>query len=225
MLEELFNLVKEVTNQNTETSSTIPIGQSDAIVAEATNTVASGMRNLVSGGGLGSLISMFNDNKGSSKSGGGLLSNPIVSMMVGHFAEKLMSKFKMGSNEAGKISSSVIPNVLKDLVNKTNDPGNNSFSLDKILNSITGGKVSEVAPQTGGGGGGGGLGDILGQLAGGNNSGGGGLGDILGQLTGGSNSGGGGIGDILSKIAGGAQEQQQRNGGGGLMDLIKGFIK
>jgi len=26
-------------------------------------------------------------------------------------------------------------------------------------------------------------------------------------------------------LAGGAQNQQQRNGGGGLMDLIKGFIK
>lgn len=243
ILEELFNLVKEVTNQDAETNATIPKGQNDAFVAEATNTVASGMRNLVSGGGLGSLLSMFSDSKGFSKAGGGLLSNPIVSMMVGHFAEKLMSKFGLGSKQAGKVSSSVIPNVLKDLINKTNDPDNNSFSLDKILNSITGGKVSEVAPQTessGGGlsdilgqltgghnsGSGGGLGDILGQLTGGQSSGGGGgLGDILGQLTGGGNAGGGGIGDILSKIAGGAQEQQQRNGGGGLMDLIKGFIK
>lgn len=239
MLEELFNLVKEVTNQDNETISSIPKGQNDAIVAEATNTVASGMRNLVSGGGLGSLISMFNETRNSSNAGGGLLSNPIVSMMVGHFAEKLMSKFNLGSREAGKVSSSLIPNVLKDLINKTNDPGNSTFSLDKILNSITGGKVSEVATQSESGGGGlgdilgqlsggshsgGGLGDILGQLTGGGHSG-GGLGDILGQLTGGGNSGGGGIGDILSKITGGAREQQQRNGGGGLMDLIKGFIK
>jgi hypothetical protein len=31
--------------------------------------------------------------------------------------------------------------------------------------------------------------------------------------------------DIVSKLAGGAQNQQAKNGGGGLMDLIKGFIK
>ena len=31
--------------------------------------------------------------------------------------------------------------------------------------------------------------------------------------------------DIVSKLAGGAQAQQEKNGGGGLMDLIKGFIK
>jgi hypothetical protein len=31
--------------------------------------------------------------------------------------------------------------------------------------------------------------------------------------------------DIVSQLAGGAQNQQAKNGGGGLMDLIKGFIK
>lgn len=31
--------------------------------------------------------------------------------------------------------------------------------------------------------------------------------------------------DIITQLAGGAQAEQQKNGGGGLMDLIKGFIK
>ena len=201
MLEELFNLVKGVAAQN----QTLPSTQKDDIAAEATNTVASGMRNMVAGGGLESLVSMFSHNNHQQKGGNGLMSNPIVSMMVGHFTEKLMSKFNLNSHEASNVASSMIPDVISNLVNKSNE-GNSGFSLEALLNSITGGKVAEVAPQQGNSGGG--FQDILSQLSGGN-----------------SNSGGGGLMDIISQLAGGAQQQQQRNGGGGLMDLIKGFIK
>ena len=132
------------------------------------------------------------------------MSNPIVNMMVGHLAGKLMSKYNMGSSQANNVSSSLVPEIINGLVHKTNDPNNNAFSLDSLLNSITGGKAAEVASQAA-------------------PASGGGLSDLLGSLSGGS--GGGGLMDIVSKLAGGAQEQQQKNGGGGLMDLIKGFIK
>ena len=203
MLEELFNLVKGVVNENSETSSSVPADKHNEVVAEATNTVASGLRNMVSGGGLQSLVSLFQGNKG--QSGSSLLNNPIVSMMIGHFAGKLMSKFQLGSGQASSLASSLIPNVINGLVNKTNDPNDQSFTLDKLLNSITGGKASEATQKAG--------------------STGGGLGDLLGQLTGGSGSGGGALGNIISSLAGGAMQQQEKNGGGGLMDLIKGFIK
>ena len=36
---------------------------------------------------------------------------------------------------------------------------------------------------------------------------------------------GGGFMDIVTNLAAGAQAQQQKTGGGDLMDLIKGFIK
>ena len=54
----------------------------------------------------------------------------------------------------------------------------------------------------------------------------------INQFTGGGNSGGTGgggfnIGDIISQVTQGAQKNQgeQANSGGGLMDLIKGFMK
>lgn len=203
MLQELFNLVKDVASQN----QTLPSTQKDDIAAETTNTVASGMRNMVSGGGIGSLLSMFSDND-DQKSGNGLMSNPMVSMMVGHLTEKLISKYNLNGQEANNVASGIIPEVLGNLINKSKDPGDNSFSLEKLLNSITGGKVDEVLPQQSSSNGSGGLQDILNQLGGGS-----------------SNSGGGGLMDIISKLAGGAQQQQQRNGGGGLMDLIRGFIR
>lgn len=195
MLQEIFNLVKQVAGDSVINNPDVPNEHNDAVVAEATNTVASGLRNIVAGGGAENLLSLFGKNNTSGKS---LMSNPVVSMMVGHFAGKLMSKFGLGSNQANNVSSSLIPNILGGLINKTNDSSDSTFSLDNILNSITGGKSSEVASQHGGG-----------------------LADILSGATGSS----GGLGSILSQLAGGAQQQQQKNGGGGLMDIISGFLK
>lgn len=211
MLEELFNLVKGTATDSVINNPDVPNEQNNEVVAEATNTVASGLRNMVAGGGLQNIISMFTNNNqqgGDGKSG--LLSNPIVNMMIGHFAGKLMSKFNLGGNQANSVASNLIPSVISNLISKTNDPNNSTFSLEGLLNSITGGKTAEVVQE---------------QQAGGNS--GFNFQDLIGQFTGGGgqSGGGGGLMDIVSKLAGGAQNQQQQNGGGGLMDLIKGFIK
>lgn len=207
MLEELFNLVKENAKEPVVNSNDIPNDQNDAVVAEATNTVASGLRNMVAGGGLQNIISMFNSGgQGGSDSKSSLLSNPIVNMMVGHFAGKLMSKYNIGGQQANNVANNLIPQVISGLISKTNDSSNNAFSIESLLNSITGGKVSEAQSSNSGF-------DI---------------GSLIGQFTGGgqqNSGGGGGLMDIVSQFTQGAQEQQQKNGGGGLMDLIQGFLK
>ncbi len=206
MLKELFNLVKDSSGEAVINNPDIPNEKNNEVVAEATNTVASGLRNMVAGGGLQSVISMFSNSGGNNR--GGLLSNPMVSMMIGHFASKLMSKFNMGGNKANNVSSNLIPNVLGNLINKSNDPADNGFSLEKLLKSITGGKTDELVQE---------------EQSKGNS--GFNFKDILSQFSGDGKQAGGGLMDIVSKLAGGAQKQQERNGGGGLMDMIKGFIK
>lgn len=202
MLKELLDLVKQHASEVLGNSD-VPAEHHDEIAAEATDTVASGLRNVVAGGGLQSLLSLFGSGSGDKKS---LLSNPIISMMMGSFAGKLMNKFGLNSNQANNVSGSLIPNVLGSLINKTNDPNDSGFSLEKLLSSITGGKSDEVAGQQ---------------------SSGGGIGDLLKQFTGGGagSGGGGGLMDIVKSLAGGAQQQQQQNGGGGgLLNVIKGFM-
>ncbi len=206
MLEELFNLVKGSAGDAVINNPAVPNEQNNEVVAEATNTVASGLRNMVAGGGLESILSLFNS--GGQQNSNSLLSNPIVNMMVGHFSGKLMNKYNLGGQEANSVARNLIPDVMNNLINKTNDPGNSSFTLDGLLNSITGGQSSQVVQE---------------QQSGGNS--GFNFQDLIGQFTGGGQGGGGGLMDIVSRLAGGAQQQQQRNGGGGLMDLIKGFIK
>lgn len=197
MLKELFDLVKGEATDTVINNPDVPNQYNNDVVAEATNTVASGLRNVVAGGGVQNVLSMFGGNTNKKS----LLSNPIVSMMKGHFASKLMNKFRMGPSQANNLSGNLIPNVLGTLINKSNDRNDSSFSLEKLLASITGGRSNEVTSQSGG------------------------LGGLLNQFNGGSQSnGGGGLMDIVKTLAGGAQEQQQRNGGS-LLDLIKGFAR
>src|SRR5215203_3734777 len=200
MLKELFELVKGQASETVINNPAVPNEQNDEVVAEATNTVASGLRNIVAGGGVQSLLGLFtggNDKKS-------LLSNPIVSMMMGHFAGKLMNKFNMNNTQANNLSGNLIPGALGSLINKTNDPNESGFSLEKLLGSITGNKTGLTNQQGTGGG----------------------LQDLLAKLTGGGNmsGSGGGVMDIIKDLAGGAQQQQQANGGS-LLDMIKGFAK
>ena len=196
MLKELFDLVKREATETVINNPDVPNQYNNDVVAEATNTVASGLRNLVAGGGTQNVLSLF----GGSTNKKSLLSNPIVSMMMGHFASKLMNKFRMGTSQANNLSGNLITNVLGTLINKSNDANDSAFSLEKLLASITGGRSNEVTSQSGG------------------------LGGLLNQFNGGSQSNGGGLLDIVKTLAGGAQEQQQKNGGS-LLDLIKGFAR
>lgn len=194
MLKELFDLVKGTATETVIQNPDVPNEHNDEVVAEATNTVASGLRNVVAGGGVQSLLNLFGSGGGNKKS---LLSNPIVSMMMGHFAGKLMNKFGLNNSQANNVSGNLIPDVLSNLINKTNDPNDSGFSLEKLLGSITGNKNDQGS--------------------------GGGIGELLKQFGSGGNNGGGGIMDIVKQLAGGAQQQQQKNGS--LLDLLKGFAR
>lgn len=200
MLKELFDLVKGNATDTVINNPDVPNERNNEVIAEATNTVASGLRNMVAGGGLQSLLSLF---KGDGNDKKGLLSNPIVSMMMGHFAGKLMNKFQLNNSQANNLSGNLIPSVLGSLINKTNDSNDTTFSLEKLIGSITG--------------------NTSGEIAGNQIESSGGLGDLLKQFTGSQQESGGGLMDIVKDLALGAQQQQQKNGGGGLLDLIKGL--
>ena len=207
MLEQLMDLIKQHSQEAVVNNPDVPNDKNNAVIAEATNTVASGLQNLAAGGGLQNILSLFGGGGGQPQTGQSLMSNPIVNMMVGHFTGKLMNNFGLGSSQASGVANSLIPNVLSGLINKTNDPNNSGFTLDGILHSLTGGQSTQVAQQ---------------QQAAGNP--GFSFQNLIQQFTGGGSGSGSGIMDIVSKIAGGAQNLQQQSGSGGLMNIIKGLL-
>lgn len=217
MLDQLFNLVKQFSGNAVVNNPEVPNEKNNEVVAEATNTIAGGLQNMLSGGGLKDILSMFqgggNNAGGGSSSGiSGLMKNPIVSMMIGHFISKLTGKFGLKSSQASNIANDVIPSALSGLITKTNDPNDNSFDLNSLIGSLTGGNAP-VASSGAAAGGGGGFD----------------LNSLIGKITGDKDGDGDtDIQDIIKSVTGGAQKQQesqaQSGGGGGIMDMLKGLI-
>lgn len=202
MLEQLFNLVREQSDELVVKNPEIPNEYNEDVMADATETVFSGLQSSAAGGGLQHILSLFNQRGGSGGGGiAGLLSNPIVSSLISQFAGKLTGKYNVNSSQANGIAEQLIPNVLSNLVQRTNDPNNSSFDLNGILGSLAGG--------------------------GGNNSGGLDIGSLVSKVSsmGGDVDGDGDVDmqDMLARFTQGAQQQQGQ--GGGVLDMIKGFMR
>jgi hypothetical protein len=217
MLDKIFDIVKQFGQDAVVNNPDVPNEQNQEVMADATKTIASGFQNIMAGGGFQNILDLFKGGGNTSNSNagggiGGLLKNPIVTMMVGYFINKLVSKYRMSPSSASNVASSLIPNALSGLINQTNDPSNPGFTLDGLIGSLTGGGQAQESGNAGGSP----LQNLLEQFTGGGN--------------GGSSSGGGGfdiqslIGSLTKKAQNNFQDQQS-SGGGGLMDLIKGFIK
>lgn len=218
MLDQLFNIVKQFGQDAVVNNPDVPEEHNNDVMADATKTITSGFQNIVAGGGFQNILDLFkgggNTGGGSSAAGGigGLLKNPIVSMMVGYFISKLVGKYKMSPSSASNVANSLIPNALNGIITETNNPNNTGFTLDGLIGSLTGGGGKSQE----GGNGGSSLQNLLEQFTGGGNS--------------GSSGGGGGfdiqsiIGSLTQKAQNSFQDQQP-GGGGGILDLIKGFMK
>ena len=200
MLENLFNLMKEQGVNEVINNPVIPNEKNDAVIGDATSSVAESFQEVLAGGGLRNVLSLFGGNTNAG-SGSSLLNNPIVGNIITSFTNKLTAKHGIAGNEASGIANNLIPGVISSLINKTNNPNDSSFDINSIIGSLTGGAAGR----------GSGI-DLQG---------------LIGRFTNGSLDANGdgnvGLQDIISKVSGGAQQQQ--GGGGGLFDMIKGFIK
>ena len=206
MLEELFNLVKSNAQESVINNPAVPNEQNNAVIASATHSVAEELQGTLAGGGLQNVLSLFGGN-GNSNNGNSLLNNPIVSNIISNFTNKLTNDHGIDSNQASGIAQNLITSVISNLIHRTNDPSDSGFNINSIIGSLTGGGGSTT------GGGGFDLNGIMSKFTGG-----GGLdADGDGKIE---------LSDIVSKVTGGAQQAQAQGGsGGGLMDMIKGFMK
>jgi hypothetical protein len=208
MLENLFNLIKEQGAADVIDNPIIPNEQNNAVLADATHSVADGLQGVLAGGGLQNILAMFGGQNNNTAGGiAGLMNNPIVGNIISSFTSKLTNNHGIAGDQASGIANSLIPTVISNLIGRTNDPNNSSFDISSIIGSLAGGG-NAVAGGAGGF-------DIQG---------------ILSRFTQGGldSNGDGSVGleDIMSKITSGAQQQQQaQSGGGGLMDVIQGFLK
>lgn len=209
MLDQLFSLVKEAGQDTVVDNPEVPNKYNQEVMADATNTIASGFQNVMAGGGFQNILDLFKG-AGSGSGTSSLLKNPMVTMMIGYFIKKLVGKYNMSPSSASSVANNLIPDVLNNLISKTvsTDPRNDAFDFNDLIGSLTGGNVA-----TSESGGGFDFQSLLNQFVGG----GGGSSQSSNSFD---------LQDIISQITQGTQQNQQQTdgGGGGLMDLIKGFI-
>ncbi len=213
MLEQLFNLIRNESEQEIIQNPAIPNEQNNHAVGLATGSIFSGFQNALSSGRLKDVLGMFGGKSSPD------ISNPLVEGMVNNLVKNLKAKFGIDNLMAGSIASSLIPNVLNKLISKTNDPSDHSFDINGIIGSLTG-----SSPQQGSGV------NLPGLQE--NQSGGIDFGNILKNMTDGGldadRDDSIGLDDIASMVGratGGAQQQNQQGHDGGIMDTLEGFMR
>lgn len=211
MLDQLLNIVRQFGQETVVNNPDVPNEYNQDVMADATKTIASGFQNVMAGGGFQNILDLFKG--GGNNSGGGLLKNPIVTMMIGYFINKLVSKYNMSPASASQLANNLIPSSVSDLIRQTNDPGNEQATMDNFVGALIGRSAREQETTALSGNNGFSLQDLLEQFTGNNSNPG--------------NSGGGfDLQDIIGNLTRKAQNsfQDQQGGNNGLMDLIKGFI-
>lgn len=206
MLDQLINLVKQFGRETVVENKEIPNEHNEEILADATHTIGSGFQNILAGGGFQNILDLFKGGKNTAGGGiGGLLKNPIVSMMVGYLVSRLVKKYNMSPATASKVSNNLIPNVLGNLINRTtsNAPENDAFDFNDLLGSLTGGKLktSESNPN-------------------GFN-----FQHLLDRFVGGGNGNGKEIEELSEEVREGAlQQAEEQKETGGFWNTIQGFF-
>lgn len=172
MLDNLLQLVKEHAGDAIINNADIPNERNDEAINFASKSIFDGLQQAVAGGqggGIENLLDLF-------KGGGGhAQNNPVTQGIQNNVVQGLMKQFGLGEGKAGGIASMLIPIVMNQLVNKTNDPNDNSFDIQDIFNKVSGGKTGGLD-----------IGGLLNQFTGGGQQqqGGGGLLDSLKGLFG-----------------------------------------
>lgn len=179
MFDQLVKLVADNAQDLIVNNSAVPNQHNDAAINEAASAIQNGLAGAVQQGNLQDIMGMFSNGQNAG-------SNPLVQNITQQLAGSLGSKLGVDGAQAQNIATSLIPMIVGQLVNKTNDPNDNSFDLNDIMSKVTGGNsggidFKNVLTQFQQGGGNMDLGNIAGQLLDGNKS---GLGGLLGNIFG-----------------------------------------
>lgn len=168
MIDQLIKLVQQNAGEAIVKNNALPNQFNNAAIEEVAQQIFNGMQGQVQSGNMQQVTSMF-----SGGNMGSLVNNPMVAQMISNITANFATKFGISPQVAQSIAMGVIPQVMNQFVNKTNDPNDSDFDLQDMLRGFTGNSGLN-------------LNEVLGGLGGSNSQGGlGGLGNVLGNILGG----------------------------------------
>ncbi len=132
MLENLVDLVKQQAGDVIVNNPAIPNERNEEAISAASSSIFDGLKGALASGNIAGLTQLFNGNQQAASG--------VTEQIQGGFVQQLVEKFGLDHAQAGNIAGSLVPNVLQQLVHKTNDPNDSSFDLKGIIGSLSGGK-------------------------------------------------------------------------------------
>ncbi len=141
MIENLNSLVKQNADDLIINNADIPNERNDEAVQEASTAIEESLKTSLESGNVNEVASLFNG------TGEAVNGNSVTQNATGNFIDRLQSKFGLNVQQSANIANNLIPTVLKRLVQKSSDPNDNSFNLQKIFNEVSGGKTSGLNIQ------------------------------------------------------------------------------
>ncbi len=145
MLEQLINLVRQNADDAIVKNPVVPDESNESAIQDVATQIFNGLKGQASSGNLQDIVGMFQGNQS-------LAGSPMMSQVISNITGSLASKFGISRQAAAGIANSLIPVVMKQFVNKTNDPNDNDFDLQDIVKSVTGkSNVGDILSQFTGG--------------------------------------------------------------------------
>ncbi|MBS1730334.1 MAG: hypothetical protein JSS67_06095 [Bacteroidetes bacterium] len=141
MLEQLTDLIRNQAGNAIINNNAIPNEKNNEAINLASNSVLSGIQQAISDGKIKDLLSMFSGKQE-------VTQNAVAQNIQNGFQEQLQNQFGLEQSQASGMASGLIPDVLKNLVHKTNDPNDSQFDLQGIFNKLTGGKSAGLNVQS-----------------------------------------------------------------------------
>lgn len=136
MFDNLLKLVQENAGDAIVNNSAIPNEKNDLAINETTNSIFNTLKSQASGGNINNIMDMFN----SATPPNAQVTNSLTSNVT----NDLMSKLGVNNSQASNIAATLIPKVMGQMVNKTNDPNDNSFDMNSILGALGKGSSTDA---------------------------------------------------------------------------------
>lgn len=159
MINDLLKLVQENAAKDIISNPNIPNELNNDAIGIVSDTIQNVFKNEISGGNIQNFAQLFQGNQSAS--------NPLVNGIIGQAANNLASKLNIDSSISQSVASSLVPTIMQMLTKKTNDPNDNSFDLNTLVQQFGGNKDMIGALGSMLGGNKGGTGGLIGGLLGG----------------------------------------------------------
>jgi uncharacterized protein YidB (DUF937 family) len=132
MFDNLLDLVKSQAGNTIINNPAIPNEHNDAAVEVASSSIFNTLKNAIAEGNLNSVIGMFSTSSVNTNT------SPLLGVMQNNMVQNLVHQFGLDQSQAENVASGLLPNVLQNLIHKTNDPNDNSFNIQSIVSSLIG---------------------------------------------------------------------------------------